>query len=163
MENNSIFNYEVVRDFCGGLRNDINDFDDMSLRCCRIYLSHLPEAIHRLVYDYHYGFMNSNAHESVKLVQDIVTTMLEDVIPLDSSKWNDKAVIFKVYDKAFDNPFGEILFKIARSIEYSDYWRAKRYIDTIDDPEIKKILDKSINGIKPSKHNFNKEIFSMTK
>ena len=90
-------------------------------------------------------------------------TTLEDVIPLDSSKWNDEAVILKVYNKAFNNPFGKILFKIAHSIECSDYWRAKRYIATIDDPEIKKILDKSINGIKPSKDNFDDEIFSMIK
>jgi len=157
-----ISNYEVIRDFCGGLSN-INDFDDFTVRHCKVHLSHLPEAIHHLVYVYHYGFMNTNAHESVKIVQDIVTDMLEDVIPLDSSKWNDEAVILKVYNKAFNNPFGKILFKIAHSIECSDYWRAKRYIATIDDPEIKKILDKSINGIKPSKDNFDDEIFSMIK
>lgn len=146
-----IFNGEVIRDFCGTWHHFNGDSNNYILWIEFIQI--LPEAIHTLCSHYHFA-IGDNVKASKSKIYDLLVEELKDIIPLDSSKWNDLDLAHEVYDKVFNITYcdlGKRLRYVCENVLNSDYYKAKRLVDNLDDPEMKEILSKAINGHKLDK------------
>jgi hypothetical protein len=154
---NAIFNAEVIRDFCGSLYGQRFS----SMKAASLFV--LPEAITALVSNYQFSVNGSDVYESKVIIYNVLVKELKDIIPLDSTTWNNMNVINRVYNKVTSIKncnIGERLNFVFDAILSSDYWKAAYFINNIEDGEIAKILSKSINGHNVSKLNMsNFEIY----
>ena len=138
-----IFNAEVIRDFCGNCSGNLHTV-------CAEYLQVLPEAVYTLCSWFHFPDLRP-VKDSQTLVWSILEKELENIIPLDCSKWDDLDLIRRVYRTVFSIEkcnLGARLQYACNAVMNSDYYKAERFIDNLDNEEMKKILSKAINGHK---------------
>ena len=159
---NFVYNFEVIRDYCGSLIHVMYESNDDEIIRRAEYVHHLPEAIHVMVKSYHIEyyangchFTNAESSAVVKNIQGIIIHQLEEVKDslMDIKMWDDVSLLNNVYDLIYiDHEFiGSFLKLSVESIINSDYNRAKKYVRSIEDPELKKILNKALHGIKPDR------------
>ena len=156
-ENNVTFNAEVIRDYCGTLWNQLDEYN-WDPYIFTIYLCVLPDAISTLVKCYHFNISGKDVKTSRYAIYDILVKELEGVIPLDDTKWTTLQTQKAVYDAVFGIKYldlGERLKFTCKSILDSDYWKSLEYCHKHVQGDMQKILIKAINGYKPYKLDMN--------
>jgi hypothetical protein len=151
------FNSEVIRDYCGTLWNQLDEYD-WDPYIYTVYLCVLPDAIDTLVRCYHFNISGKNVKTGKDTIYKILVKELEDVIPLDDTKWTTLQTQKAVYDVVFGIKYldlGERLKFTCKSILDSDYWKSLEYCHKNVQGDMQKILIKAINGYKPYKLDMN--------
>jgi hypothetical protein len=153
------FNAEVIRDYCGTIAGSEYMLGGNCHSACADYIAVLPNAIDNLIRWYHFGGIGIKVDHCKMVVYNILIRELENVIPLDDSKWLDLELLRRVYKIVFGitvKHLGERLKMSCEGVMSSDYNKAKKFIESsVKDEEMKNILLKSINGYKPDKIDFN--------